>query len=141
MKTRKILNGVIIWFGSKGINKEGNMIKAYDDSKYDKDAKSNRTSTININYDINKDAIVSSLNQKISVIKGELWNHVNYGLPLFDKIKNKSIIDATIIRQVLNTDNVLNIEKLQSIKDNINYKCSLKINTIFGEIEITNNYI
>lgn len=136
MKTRKIMDGVIIWFGSKGINKEGNMIKAYDDSKYDKNAKSNRTSTININYDIDKDAIVSSLNQKLSVIKGELWNHVNYGLPLFDKIKNKSIIDATVIRQVLNTNNVLNIEKLQSIKDNINYTCSLKINTFFGEIEI-----
>ena len=125
--------GSIAWFGSYGIDDEGKMIKAYNEKEYNKNAKANRQSTININYDEDIDAITSSLNQKLRVIKGELWNHVNYGLPLFDKVKNKSIVDAVVIKEVLETKGVTNINEMISQKENTEYQLAIKINTIFGE--------
>lgn len=91
-------------------------------------------------YAMKQEAVESSLLQRLSVIKSELWYHINYGLPLLDKINNKGIYDSVIIDIILSNPDVKNITNFNSKVDNHKYYFSAKIVTIFNEdIELSNN--
>ena len=146
MKTRKVIEWTddsrkshrdIVWFGSYGLNDDGTAKKAYDENEYDSNARGNRTSTIDINYDEDLYAIVETLRQKLSVLKGELWNHVDFGIPLFDKSKSKGVIDSYIIRTILKTKGVREITSFSSNRSSYAYTCSFIAKTIYGNAEIS----
>lgn len=123
MKTRIIdENGNIVWFGSIGKNEDGT-------SKFINNKKSS--------YAEENEGIKSSLIQRLSVIRGELWYNVNKGIPLLEKQRSRGIIDSYIISTVLEHPDVISIIEFDSyIENNHIYKCDFKCSTKHGEINI-----
>ena len=88
-----------------------------------------------------QEGVASSLIQRLSIIKGELWYQINYGLPLFDKVKSKGIYDSTIIGIISNHPDVTDIETFNSYVVKNVYYFDAKINTIYNEsLELSSNY-
>ena len=115
MKVRNIVNGNVVWFGSQGLDENGNKIPA-DSFVYQ------------------QDAIVSDLTQKLSILKSELWYKVNYGLPIFEKVKSKSVIDANLLSIISSHPKVISISKFESQVINREYKCKVTIVSEYGQI-------
>lgn len=93
----------------------------------------NYNNGIDNSYNSNKDSIVDSLIQRLSIIKGELWYQINYGIPLFDKINNNNIFDSAIIKIILSHPAVKNIESFNSKIVNNQFQFNTVINTIYNE--------
>ena len=132
MRCRRITDkGNIVWFGVKDVeyyvdeNNEQHTRSIFvdNDNKHD-------------NYSTEKEAIKDSLTQRLSVIKNELWYDYQYGLPLTDKVRSKAVVDAYIIKTLLNHPDVLDIEGFESLQDKNTYSCYFIINTIYGQIEL-----
>lgn len=118
MRCRQIKDGNVVWFGSCGIDTEtGLAIKA--DSFVDKES-----------------AVASSLTQRLSVIKNELWYRMKYGLPLFEKVTSKAYMDTVVINQVLEHPNVIRIESFKSTIVDKQYHCELEILSEYGKVNI-----
>lgn len=141
MRTRRIKideNGVkhIVWFGSYGKNQDGTA-KFYDNnvnrSLYGKDDNGKHD-----NYSKEQEAIKDSLMQRLSVIKGELWYNVSVGIPLFDKIKKKGVLDSYIVFEILKHPDVKEVLEFKSnVVNNHSYSCSCNVLSKYGEINIT----
>ncbi len=93
------------------------------------------------NYAEKQEGVACGLIQRISVIKGELWWMINYGLPLLDKIRNKAIFDSVLINIILKHPDVKNIISLNSHVVNHEYYFEAKINTVFNEAVQISNFI
>ena len=89
------------------------------------------------NYVDRQAGVASSLTQRLSIIRGELWYAVNEGLPIADKVSSKAIIDAKIIEIVSKHPDVKSITEFTSVKDKHSYTCSFKANTTYGELVVT----
>jgi len=91
------------------------------------------------NYAEKQEGCAYSLTQRISIIKGELWWMINYGLPIFDKIRNKAIFDSVLINIILKHPDVKNIIYINSFVEDHTYTFEVQINTVFNEnITISN---
>lgn len=112
----------IVWFGSYGIDENGKALR-YDSS--------------NTSYSTGKQAVVDSLTQRLSVIKGELWYSANYGLPLFEKTKSKIPFDTHISSIISSHPDVTNIVSFKSWVDEKIYKCQIVIDTVYGKVELS----
>lgn len=91
------------------------------------------------NYVSDTDAIVASLTQRLSVLKGELWYQVNYGLPLTDKIRSTKIFDAVICDIITSHPGVTGIVKFSSSIENHTYRFNAEILTIYGDQAVLQN--
>ena len=143
MRCRRITkDGTIVWFGSTGTKQV-----LYDfgftcgDDKicgapYKHLALFVDENDKHANYSDKKEAVKDSLTQRLSVIKNELWYDYQYGLPLTDKVRNKAIMDAYVIKIILAHPDVLDIEGFESIQEKNNYSCYFIVNTIYGQIEL-----
>ena len=120
MKCRRIVNGNVVWFGSIGKTSDGKAI--FVDNKQ--------------NYSKEQQAIVDCLTQKLSVIQNELWYNINYGIPLFNKYKNKAFIDAYITSEIFKQQGVKSIISFDSTLSKYNYSCKFIVDTIYGQIEL-----
>lgn len=118
MRTRAIRNGTVAWFGSLGLDEQGNKLSTE-------------------NFSTGSQHVVDGLIQRLSVFKGELWYKTTYGLPLFEKIKSKAIIDATVLDIVESQSDVKSIISFESSVVNRQYSCKIKISTIFGDAIIS----
>lgn len=107
----------VVFFGSYGLNADGTAKKAPD-------------------YVDKQDAIVNSLTQKLSVLKGELWYKMNYGLPLYEKNKRALLFDSFVAEVISKEPEVLNILDFSSEVFNHEYRCSMKVLTSYGEISL-----
>lgn len=140
MRTRKLIKDEnnkfhLVWFGSYGKNQNGtakfagevDLEKPYgyeDNGKHE-------------NYSTLSEGVRDDLIQRLSIIKGELWYNTKLGIPLFNKIEKKGILDSYIINEVSNCPDVTNIVKFTSeVKNNRDYSCEILVNTIFGDISI-----
>lgn len=83
----------------------------------------------------NKQAVRESLQQRLSVIKHELWFDDQFGLPLVDK-PSKLDIDFDVIDIVNQTEGVFEIIKFQSSVSGRNYSAEITVSTIYGEITV-----
>lgn len=97
----------------------------------DKLKKINRTD----DYSENQEAVANSLNERLSVLQGELWYSVNYGWPLLSK-PSKLICDTYIIERISNHSCVVSINEFKSSISNHIYSASVKVLTIFGVIDL-----
>lgn len=91
-------------------------------------------------YAEKQEGTASSLIQRLSVIQGELWYKINYGLPLFQNIRDKGIMDSVIIDIILSHPDVASIQRFSSSisKSGIYTFEGANIITIFNEtIELT----
>lgn len=87
------------------------------------------------NYSEKQEGVKDALIPRLSVLKGELWYKISYGLPLMEKIKSKGIYDSIIIKYITDYPDVVNIEEFSSTldKDTHKYTFDCIINTIYGE--------
>lgn len=84
------------------------------------------------NYASGVSGTISSITQRLSVIKGELWYQINHGLPLLEKHKNKDMIDAAILEIISRHPDVLGIPDYKSEIENHTYSFSCMIDTVYG---------
>lgn len=166
MRCRRVVksqSGVknIVWFGSSGVTYEpsdygftcdndkicGNPYKYKDinmdvitvlntDTQYEKKAVFYNKNDKHDNYASEREAVRDSLIQRLSVIKNELWYDFNYGVPLVDRIRDKSIIDAYLIREISRHPDVDMILGFESEVVKHEYGCYFVINTIYGEVQL-----
>lgn len=137
MKTRRMVkegNKIsIVWFGVKGVEKVEN-----DDGTVSTKSIFYNENNKNDNYASGVEAVKNTLNEKLSVLKGELWTSPKFGVPLIDKVRNKGIIDAYIISIVSSVKEVIEIVGFESeIVDKNTYSAYLEINTSYGLISIS----
>lgn len=129
MKCRRINpeNGMTVWFGVKAViqNETGENQAVFQDEN-DKHA----------NYADKSEGVANSLRQRLSVLKKELWYDYENGMPLPDKVRSKSIIDAYIIQTILKHPDVIDVEDFESRQDGNFYTCYFIVNTIYGQIEL-----
>ena len=114
----------IVWFGSYGKDENNKKLSAE-------------------NYVSQSEAVQMSLIQRLAVIKNELWYNINYGLPLFDKIRNKAIMDAAIIKIINEHEAVRTLINYTSSVDQAThiYYFSALINTVYNEnISLSSEY-
>lgn len=91
------------------------------------------------NYAENSDAVVASLIQRLSVIQGELWYQVGYGIPLMNNITRGALFDSVIADIITSHPGVTEITEFTSKIIGRTYYYDCKIRTIFnGEHEISN---
>lgn len=90
-----------------------------------------------MNYVKDIEGVSAMLQQELSVIKGELWYNVNYGLPLLDKIKSKTVIDSKVLEIVSNNLYVRGILSFSSLINNKTYTCAMEVSTVFGNIYVS----
>ena len=114
----------VVWFGSYGITADGHS-KFYNKND------------IHDNFADKQQGVCDSLTQRLSVIRGELWYNINFGLPLLEKIESKIAIDAAISEIVLAHPDVEEIETFESTKTLHNYSAKMKINTVFGKVNLS----
>jgi len=88
------------------------------------------------NYVDRQAGIASSLNQRLSVIRGELWYAINDGLPLADKIVSKGLIDAKIASIIMKHPDVQSIQRFTSVVEKHAYSCHTVIMSKYGELTI-----
>lgn len=81
--------------------------------------------------------VANDLISKLSIIKGELWYNRLYGLPLLDKVRNKSFLDAEVLKIIRNQEGVESITSFESNVDNHVYNVNVTIKTIYGNITIS----
>lgn len=92
------------------------------------------------NYAEDKDAVEHSLTQRLSVLKGELWYQINYGIPLLEKQKGTRVLDVVICDIITSHPAVSSLTSYSSkIVDGVyTFDCSIK--TIYGNpLNIANN--
>ena len=89
------------------------------------------------NFATKQRSIASSLTQKLSVLRSELWYSINYGIPLLEKQKSKLTIDSFISSVVLEHDDVVKILSFSSSVTNHKYSCNMQILSTYGEIDLT----
>lgn len=118
MKTRAIIDGNVVWFGSAGLNSAGMKIAAK-------------------NFSEQQQHVVDSLIQRLSIFRGELWYDKRAGIPLFDKLKSKAVIDAYVIDVISSQADVKEILSFTSSLFDRKYSCKVQILTVFGDIVLS----
>lgn len=111
------------------------------------DSKGNETGTYEIvyvnteDYVSDTDAVVASLIQRLSVIKGELWYQINYGLPLTESVSSAALFDSVIADIITSHPGVAALDSYKSWISGHTYYYTCKITSIFAEsFEISNNF-
>lgn len=115
MRCRNSIDNNIVWFKSYGIEEDGKAKKVKE------------------NFVENEKAVAQSLKQKLSVIQGELWYHINYGLPLYNKVKSKGVLDAVILGILEDHPSVKKIINFKSSIVNHKYTFTFTVNTIYNK--------
>lgn len=128
MKTRRLVDDNnrknIVWFGSYGKNDDGTAKFAKSNDKH-------------ANYADNTEGVASGLTQRLSIMKGELWYAINTGIPLLEKQVSKGVLDAFVVKTVLEYPDVREILLFESQKLEHEYKVRLKVQSVFGVIELS----
>ena len=128
MRCRKIEknNGVyeLVFFNSKGKSADGTAIKVAE----------NHGGSAPSSYADGIEGVNQSLIQRLSLIQGELPHFMNAGFPLFNKIAEKSAMDAYLIDVLTHYRDIINIEQINSEVENHVYSANIKIRTIYGDL-------
>ena len=113
MRCRKIVDGNVAWFNK--VNKETKLDSSFSEAQQ---------------------SVVDSLTQRLSVIKTELWYDISYGLPLFDKVKNKIAMDGAVASIVTSHPDVISMSSFESTIVNKKYSCKFQAVTKYGNVQV-----
>ena len=89
------------------------------------------------NFLENQSGVATSLTQRLSIIKGELWYKVSHGLPLYDNVSKKIEMDAAVLKIVNEHPDVITVNNFNSSIIKHTYKCSMEIISKYGELELS----
>ena len=89
----------------------------------------------NDNYAKTQEAVANSLNQRLSVLQGELWYATTNGWPIFSN-PNKLICDTYLIETILEHPSVIFVDYFKSSIYNHTYSAYLEILTVYGKTSI-----
>ena len=93
------------------------------------------------NYTSGLDAVKDSLIQRLSVIKGELWYQINFGLPLTEKLRDLALFDISIYNIITQHPEVIAVENYTSSLEGRTYTFDCTVKTIYGEdFDLSNFY-
>ena len=112
----------VVWFGSWGKNGDRTQFFSPTD-KHD-------------NFSDQQQGVSDSLTQRLSVLREELWYDIDYGLPLFDKVR-KPAMDRFICSTVLNHPDVNSIDEFSSQVLTNKYSCSMTVVSVFGNVVLS----
>lgn len=88
------------------------------------------------NFSYNLESVRESLQQRLSVIKGEIEFDTQYGVPLFDKL-SKVDIDFAVISIISETQHVQEITSFKSWVNVREYEAEFTALTDYGELTIS----
>lgn len=112
----------VVWFGSYGKNGDRTLFFSPTD-KHD-------------NFSDQQQGVSDSLTQRLSVLREEIWYDIDYGLPLFDKVR-KPAMDSFICSTVLSHPDVISIDEFSSQVINNKYSCSMTVVSVFGNVVLS----
>lgn len=85
------------------------------------------------------DAVCQAIQTKLKMFKGEWWENINDGLPLFQQIAGRagiSAADLLIQSRILETPGVTSIATFTSSMDsNRHYYANITVDTAYGETQ------
>lgn len=158
MRTRKVIDGNLVFFGVKGVIQNKVINFTCGDDKIcgaDYDEGDVHMSPIHVyesgntrypesvfvdddkeSYADGIDGVNQGLMQRLALIQGELSHFLNAGFPLLDKKSSKAIYDSYVVNVVSRHPDVTAITKLTSSVENNTYRCSLNISTTYGKSSI-----
>ena len=108
----------VVWFNSYGKNISNSSLRTN-------------------NFANDNNAISQLLTQKLSILKGELWDNISYGLPLLEKQKSKYVFDSFIISTIEQNKNIIKIVEFNYKIYNNEYFANMIISTDFGDLELS----
>lgn len=89
-------------------------------------------------------AVAQAIKTRLLLLKGEWWENVEEGLPLFQNIlghsgapDNVDLVDNLIKERIIKTKDVLSIKQFESSFENRNYSFSCKVETRYGDITLS----
>jgi hypothetical protein len=90
------------------------------------------------------EAVSQAILTKIKLFQEEWWEDLNAGTPMFQAIlgtmpANREAIDRILSERILAVENVLSIEEMYSTIQNRVYTVVARVNTMFGQVVVTNN--
>lgn len=92
-------------------------------------------------------AVAQAIKTRLLLLKGEWWENKEEGLPLFQDIlstsggvNNLAIVDNLIKERIIKTKDVIGIKDFQSNFDNRIYSFSCKVDTKYGETNLSLNF-
>lgn len=100
----------------------------------------------NITYGIY--AVAQAIQTRLLLLKGEWWENLDNGLPLFQDILGHRgtgdrimLVDSIIKERIANTKNVIGVREFSSTYENRSYAYSCKVDTRFGELNLQNEKV
>ncbi|MDD7038929.1 MAG: hypothetical protein PUI63_06775 [Alistipes senegalensis] len=96
----------------------------------------NKATKLDSSFSEAQQSVVDSLTQRLSVIKTELWYDISYGLPLFDKVKNKIAMDGAVASIVTSHPDVISMSSFESAIVNRKYSCKFQAVTKYGNVQV-----
>lgn len=92
-------------------------------------------------YATGSEGVAQDLYQRLSLLQGELVHHINAGFPLMQGNCNKQMLDAYMIKTIINTPDVSSIISLESKIVDRRYICSFVVNTPYGILTLSEKKI
>ena len=142
MRCRRIIkqpNGTyyLVWFGCKSTTLQTDDKICGAPYTYAHKSEFFNENNKHDNYSSGQQGLTYSLIQRLSVLQHELWYDYENGMPIIDKTKSKAVIDAYVIKTILNHPDVISIEEFESNIEQHSYSCNVKINSVFGVLELS----
>lgn len=127
----------VVWFGSTGRKQKGFDNAIWDSSIWDSEqGKAVFYDDKHTNFSEKQQSVVDGLTQRLSIVKGELWYAMSYGLPLFDRNRSKVEFDSFILKTITSHPDVDSVISFVSQVLNAHYTCNVKIQSKYGPIDI-----
>lgn len=95
----------------------------------------------NANFLTGSDAILQAIKTKILLLKGEYWEDVNDGTPLFDDILKKrsddaarNAIDIVVKNRIMEVEGVTSVSNFISKIEDRRYIATIDVQTIYSDL-------
>lgn len=91
-------------------------------------------------------AVSQAIKTRLLLLKGEWWEDLDDGLPLFQQIlgqtgtkNNLTIVDSLIKERIIETQDVTGIGEFSSTYEERKYSFTATVNTKYGSVSISNS--
>lgn len=111
----------IIWFGSYGTNSDGTAKFIENKESFSED----------------KAFVADALQQKLNILKSELWWNINFGLPLLEKVHSKQSLDIAVTEIIMSQEGVKDITEFDSSVGNHHYSAQITIESEYGTLNLS----